>query len=375
MIKTFAKKKSLIYFVSALLLTWVSWTSLAAAESVMRGGETVSLAEEHVVEGDFYAASGKVNISGSVEQDLLVISGQTTINGTVGEDAFLIGGQVDVHGPVNDDLRIISGNITIADVVAGNVMVVGGSVNILSTASIEGDVLIFAGEVMIEGYVGGDIVGTAGKLRIDAPVAGNVDVTTENLTLGDRANIEGTVRYTSTRQLVQSLNAIVVGEVVRNDIPLPNDTNFLSAFAPLLFLLFSVLVWYLISRHSLNLVSKRAVDKGLRAFLIGSVVLIMSPVAISILMASVIGVIVGMVALLSYLLIILLSIICLPAVLGKMLMMAFNQPYSNVSLIIVIVGVLGVGVSMVLPIFGLLIFLLLMIVSMGSMVDLIIEPK
>lgn len=349
--------------------------SYAEAKAVVRSGDTVSIAEEQIIEGDFYSAASIINISGTVEEDMISAGGQITINGSVGDDALLMAGRVDIHGTVGDDLRIISGEVIIAEPVMGDVFVVGGSVNILSTASISGDVILYAGQATIAGSVGGDVIGSVGKLRIDSLVSGDVDVTVTELTLGDRANIEGSVKYVSNSLVTQSLNATVGGELVRNDPVFPGrEMNLRNALIPVLVILFSLLTWYLVSRRSLTKVVNRALIRSPRPFLLGLGTLLLAPFAGVILLMSMIGSLAGLVVIFGYLLLLTLSVIGLAAVLGLLLMTAFNKPASEITLMSLAVGIVGISLFMLLPVIGQLVLVGFMILTLGSLVDILVRP-
>lgn len=342
---------------------------------MVRSGESVSIGSDQIIEGDFYGAAGKVHISGEVTEDAILAAGQATINGPVGNNAFLIAGRAEVHGTVGDDLRIIAGEITLAEPVMGDVLVIGGTVNILSTASISGDLLIFAGEVVVEGSVGGDIFGTVGELRINAPVTGDVDVRVDRLTLDDNARIEGMVRYVSTEAAVKSLNATVVGDMARNDPVLPTSANNArEVLMPVLLLLFSVLVWYLVSRRTLDLVIERALVKSPRPIFLGLAALLFTPLVILLLFVSMIGTLVGFAVLFGYLLMITLSMVGIAAVLGQLLMSAFSKPASQSSLVSLLSGVVAIALLILLPVIGQITLGILMIITMGALVDLLVRP-
>lgn len=367
---------NIIAGLSLLAVLMLGFASVAQASSVVRTGDSVSIFEDQVINGDLYSAAGKVNVSGTIEEDLVSASGQITLGGSVGGDALLMSGQVDVHGTIGDDLRILSGEVTIAEPVMGDVFVLGGVVNILSTASVAGDVVLFAGEATIEGSVGGDVFGTVDNLRIDGQVAGNVDVKVGQLTLGDRAAVEGSVFYVSNTLVNRAQNASVGGELVRNDPVLPlAESNIRSAVIPMLVLLFSVLVWYWVSRRSLQKVVERALIKSPRPFLFGFLTLIFAPFAISLLMVSMIGVMVGLVALFGYLLLLTLGLVGISAVIGQLLILAFNQPSKYVSLMTLAIGVIGVAALLMLPIVGHVVLVGFMMITLGSMVDLLVRPN
>ena len=366
------------YLVTLMVSTicFLLLVSVADARTVVRSGATVSIADDESVDGDFYTAANIINLSGAVDADMVSAGFQTTINGSVGDDALVIAGKADVHGSIGDDLRIVAGEVTIAEPVMGDVLVIAGSVDILSTASIAGDLLVYAGRVNVSGSVGGSIVGIVEELRIDGQVIGDVDVTVTTLTLGDRAIIDGSVKYTSLELLTQAQEATVKGEIVRSDPVLPGQKFTLrSILVPLLIFLFSVLVWYLLGKAFLQRLVFRVLSKSPRPLLLGIVTLFFAPLAIGVLLVSVIGVLVGIAGLFGYLLVLLLSLIGAPVVLGQLLMKVFNQPTADLSLVSLIVGVVAMMLLLLLPYIGQLVLTLLVVVTVGGIIDVLLRTE
>jgi len=370
-------KNKIVSVISLMAVFFIASTVFASANTVVRTGETVSITGDQVVDGDLYVAAGKVNISGNLSEDVMILGGQVKLNGNVAENAFMIAGSVDVNGQIGDDLRIIAAEVTIADSISGDLFVMGGSVNILSSASVAGDVLIYAGDVVIEGFVGGDVIGLAGNLRIDSDVVGNVNVTVNKLTLGDRANIGGSVSYISSQLVNRSLNATVAGELVRNDPVIPKtESNRFAWLAPSLILLFSVLTWYLVSRKTLNAVVSRSLVMSPRPLVTGALTFFLAPIAIGLLLVSLIGSVVGFVLLLAYFKLIFLSFIGMVAVLGQLLMISFNrQSGKKVILLSLIVGLFGFLLLTMLPVLGYILIAVLMLTTLGAIVDLLVRPN
>jgi cytoskeletal protein CcmA (bactofilin family) len=358
-----------------LLSCFLLFAVTAEASSVVRSGESVSIAGDQIIEGDFYTVASKIHISGTVEEDLVAAGGQITVNGSVAEDAFLVGGRVDIHGTVGDDLRILAGEVTVAGPVMGDLLVLGGAVHILSTASISGDVLLYAGDVKLEGSVGGDVIGSVKNLRLDSVISGDVDITVGQLTLGDRAMVSGDVRYVSDNLVIQAPNATVSGNLLRNDPILPGvSPNVYVTLIPVLILLFSALVWHLVSRRTLRPVVERTLTRSFRPLVFGLITVFFVPFAIAVLLVSMLGVLVGGALLAGYLLLIILSIIALPAVIGQLLSIAFSQPTMRPTLLTIVVGATTVALLMLLPIIGQALLFGFMVITIGAMMDIIIRP-
>ena len=369
---TYSLKLSLGYLTVVTMCALLFGVQSASAASVIRTGDTVSIAGDQLIAGDFYSATGKINLSGTVQGDAVIASSQVTINGNVEEDALLLGGTVDVYGTIGDDLRIVAGETTIAEPVMGDVMVIGGVLTILSSASVSGDVILVTGQATIEGSVGGDILGWSDDLRIDAPVSGDVSVTVNTLTLGDKANVSGSVQYTSRDLAVQAQGASVEGDLVRNDPVLPAaDASARTALVPVLIILFSVLAWYLISRKSLTAVTNTALTKNFRSALFGFAAVVLGPVAIIILSVSVIGTLVGITLLFLYGLLLMLALIALPAIVGQVIMKLMKKTTKELTLISLVVGVFAVLVIAIVPVIGVLVLLGVYILAVGALVTLL----
>lgn len=346
------------------------------ARTVVRSSDTISIGQDQLIEGDFYTAAEIINISGRVEEDLLAAGGEVTVNGEVGADVFILGGNVDVHGVIGDDLRVIGGNVTIAEPVLGDVFVVGGTVRVLDTASITGDLTLVGSYAEVNGVVEGRVLGWVETLRIDSSVSGDVEVTTNALTLGDKAVIGGNLQYVSQDQLVRSQSATVSGEIVRNDPVVSESTaSPVSVVLPLLVLLFSVALWYLISRRMLQRVTNRALLPGVRPVLIGGLTLVLAPFAISILLLSMLGFIAGVAILAVYVLFFALAITALPAVVGQFFFLMTQKNPAPLSLLTLLLGTVVVAVLMFIPIIGPIVLVGFLILTFGALVDLLIRAN
>lgn len=348
----------------------------AEARTVVRSGDTVSITQDQLIEGDLYVAASIVNISGEISEDLLATGAEVTLNGKVGRDVFVIGGNVDVHGSIGDDLRVIGGNVIIAEPILGDVFIVGGTVKILSTASVTGDVTVMGGSLEISGPVSGKVLGWTESVRIDSQVEGDVELTTSSLTLGDNANIGGTVQYISREQLVRSQSAVVDGDIVRNDPAVEvSESSITNLLLPVLIILFSVALWYLLSRRMLQRVVNKALMPNIRAVLIGILVALLTPFAISILMVSMLGFLAGLALLSAYILFAVLALVAAPAVIGQFLMSLLRKEVTPVNLITLIVGSVVMGLCFFVPVIGPVIFFGFFILAFGSLVDLLIRSN
>jgi cytoskeletal protein CcmA (bactofilin family) len=351
-----------------ILLCLVLLPHTLLASTIVRSGETVAVAADQVVEGDFYGVGGTIAVSGEVTEDIFLAGGTVTMNGATAADLLVLGGTVDVHGTIADDIRIVGGTVIIAGTVSGNVAVIASELKILSTATIGGDVLFFGGRAEISGEVSGDVLGTSEALRIDTAIAGDVDVTTRTLTLGERAVVEGNVSYLSALDLVRAQAAQVKGSIVRNsEEPVPDDT-LRSTVMLFLVIVFAALVVQLLLTSFTTGVVTHTNERLARALLIGFSTFFLAPLVAAILLVSTLGSVIGATLFFFYLCALMVSVALVGVVTGSYTLKLVQ--YSGVTPVIsAILGVAVVMALMFVPIVGPLVVLTLWMITLGGVVE------
>ncbi len=351
----------------AILVTVaLSIPAVTYASSVVRTGDSVSIASDQAVEGDFYGLANNVTISGEVTEDLLIGGTSLTVNGKVSSDLLAVAGTVDVYGVVGDDARIVAGEVTIAGEVVGDLVVVAGSLKVLSTAKISGDIIFYGGEAEISGEVGKSIFGTSEIMRIDGAVGGDVDIKTSGLVLGERADVVGMVKFTSATEIVRAQNAKVAGKVAKNDPVVTEVSNFKEALIPVLITLFAALVWFLFFRRMLDKIVLQVNNSLIRSLLIGFGVFFLFPVAVGILIISTLGSLLGITIFFIYLALIMLSLTMAGVIAGSLISRAVVKS-STVTIPYILIGTVATMALMYVPVIGSVLLLMLIFTTLGAL--------
>ncbi len=351
---------------SILILVAVSLE--AEARTVIRSGESVVINADQTVEGDFYGVANTLSAIGNVTEDVLLAGGRVTLGGSVTHDALIVGGTVAVNAAVGDDVRIVGGDVTVTGPISGDLVVLGGTLTILSSATIGGDVVFYGGRLEMNGQVMGDVIGTVDRIRLDGMVGGGVDVTTTELTLGDRAQVTNTLRYTSATPLVRGQGAMIEGDVLRNDpVSMTEAVSWRNILVPLLVLLFSLLTWQLLSPRTLNRVALDTAVLPLRSALIGFGVFFFTPVLIGVMVVSLLGSIVGLVVFLLYIASLLLALVAAGAVVGQLLARLSGQSVSP--LMWAVAGTILLYGLVYIPVVGPAVMLGLVVWTLGTIVE------
>lgn len=355
-----------LHIVAVLALVFIP--IIASAETVVRTGNSVSIAVNQVVEDDFYASAGSVTHSGEVKSDMYVMAGSVTVNGPIGVDLTALGGTVQVNAPIGDDVRVIGGEVVISGEVKGDVFVIGGLLKILSSAKIDGGVYFYGGEAEIEGVVVGSVMGRAETITIAGEVGG-MDVSAVNVILSDRANVRGDLSYESVRELDRAAGATVEGDILKGTVKVEDNQGNASLIFTLSWV-FTTLCVFLIFRSRFGELLGEIKKNTVRVGLVGLGVVFIAPILIFILLATVLGAWLGIVVLLSTLLIFLASIIILPILLGGYIMSHLTKG-RRIDLLSVLLGVFVIILLSYIPVLGGLLISVAFVAVVGVIVYMI----
>jgi cytoskeletal protein CcmA (bactofilin family) len=236
--KHFWKWGRLISLVCLVLFTLVPAT--LAFEG--RGGDTVVIGADEVIEDDLYVGANTFTLEGTIKGDLIAFGSTVEINGTVEGDLIAAGQTVTVRGTVKDDARIAGMALTLGEgaQVGDDVVAAGFSIEGKKGNSVGGDFIcagyqaLLAGDVVqdltvagsalkLSGSVGGDVEAEVGEAEEGPPptffmmMVPNVPAMPSvpmGLTVDEGARIGGKLDYTSAREW--SIPAgVVAGAVTR----------------------------------------------------------------------------------------------------------------------------------------------------------------
>jgi hypothetical protein len=263
----------------------------------------VVLPQDEVIERDYYAAGEIVEISGTVIGDVYAAGGQVLVDGVIEGDLLVAGGSVIITGEVTQDVRAAGGQISISGSIGRNATLASGNIDLTDAASVGGNMLVLGGNVNIGAPVGGDIKAGVGALTIMNSVSGDVDAAVGSFRLSSDASIDGDISYTSEEDITVSESATVSGTVNKHDVPEINtpkmDEEFKSfiaganMFAFLMSIITSLVVGFLMIKFLPNYTKNAAsivTEKFLASLAVGFLGLIVTPIIIVILFATIVGI-------------------------------------------------------------------------------------
>jgi len=371
--------KTKIIRVCVLSLIALFTVPTLAVAALIQTGEEYSLVKGETISGNFYVVGGKVTISGDVEGDLVMAGGDILIIGNVGKDVLAVGGTLRILGDIGDDLRVAGGDVTVGGNVGSDILTGGGMVHILSDVTVEGDIIVGGGKVIIEGIVKGDVLIGGGEVDINGEVAGNVRAKVKELTIGNRAVIGGSLVYDSPKEAVIHESASIAGEVVyTNAIFFPGKdgkdfknafqaVGILLAFAKLLALIATALVAVFVFRRFTMEIVEQSVSRPWINLLRGFVILIVVPVAVVLLLISILGAVIGIIGAIVYLLFLLIANVYAGIIFGSWVFkIAAKRKEVEIDWKIAVGGVLLLFLISLIPFVGEIVKGLALLIAFGS---------
>ncbi len=394
----------------AIMLSVLVASPVYAAD--MRSGDSVTIAAGEIVDDDLYLAGENIVMDGTVNGDLVVAGGTVFINGNVTGSVTAAARSIVIKGHIDNSVRAAGSNISVTGAINGDLVAFGSMVTTSPESSIGRDLMTGAGSLHLKGPLGRDLKGNVGKLIINNRISGNVDIEAGQVTLQPSANVLGSFKYTSENEAVQEPGAVIGGET-KHIVPEKKDTGFgclptpkveegkpapgdqaaaatigavigaaLTAFFSfmLIIILVGIVLKYamaLLTGIILILIVHKHIPGMLEAMKskpwyclgYGALKFFIAPVGIAILMATIVGIPLGLAALAFYLIAIYISPILFSIFLGKWML---KQP-ADVARTGPLIGALALGLLVLnicelLPFIGCLAWLAAVLFGLGMIV-------
>src|SRR3989344_6866224 len=344
--------------------------------AVYKVGEAPSLASGETLRDDLYIFGGSVTSSGEVFGDVMTGGGSVILNSKVGGDVMALGGNVTILGDIADDLRVAVGNIVVSGAVGGDLGVGGGQVHITGTG-IKGDILGGTGLLRIDAPVGGNLKIGGGDIFINAPIKGNADIKADKITFGENGKISGDFKYSAKEEV--TLTAGQVGgkvDFTKREIKSYDKGGRRGGFGTLVsFWLLSKFIMVLLSALVLGLLLKRyyrevvggVARRPLYELGRGFLTFAAFPVAIILLLISVIGAPLGVLAIIGFIGLMIFTCLSTPILLGAYLhKFLWKKEVLEVSWLSILVGVVAFFILGLIPLVGWVINFILILMTLGS---------
>jgi cytoskeletal protein CcmA (bactofilin family) len=276
---------------------------------------------------------------------------------------------VDIRGTVTGDVRAAGQVVTVEAKVDHSASLAGSSVRVGSDATIEKDLQIAGSTSTVEGTVGRDVDAAGSSVAISGMVGGDVQATTDTLQLGSDAKINGNVTYYSHNIVSKTANTHINGKITRKEPPVDHEQRNQSPVLGIVFSFFALLSLAFVSLalfpRKLQALTDLALTQPGMTVLIGLAACIGVPALILVSFMTVIGVMVGIVLLLAWVGIMLLSGIFASYYVGRLILMRTSPQHPFVAML---VGVAILSALLLIPIVNVIALVMTALFGSGMVV-------
>jgi len=301
--------KKLFIWLGGLFVIVLGFAAIGHAQQ-FRSGNNATIGSSETVDSSVYLAGRHVDVGGKVDGDLFCAGQNVTISGTIDGDVICAGQDITISGIVNGDVRVVGQTVTISAKVSNNLTVGAQDFVLDSAGNIGGDITGGVSSMTINGRVGRDMVLGAQDAVINGTVGRNIKSQVQTLSLGSSAKVGGSVEYTSTKQLDKASGSVVGGSITRHQPTKHKHAAWFGVgfriytfFAFLIAALVLVLLFPSLYHES----AKRTFVAPGRTLLLGIAATLFTPVVIGVLMVGLVGIPLGVILLLSWIVALLAS--------------------------------------------------------------------
>ncbi|MBM4459031.1 MAG: polymer-forming cytoskeletal protein [Chloroflexi bacterium] len=232
-------KTRLVTLLSLFVLALLVFVPAAAAYDG-RGGDTVVIGKDEVINDDLFAGGKSVVVDGTINGDLFAAGQTVTINGKVTGNVIVAGSSVTVNGEVGHDLFAAGAAVTIGPDarIKYNAYTAGASVESQGGSRLGGSLFIGAGQGLVSGQITNDLLAGVNRLRLEGTVGRDAKIAVDasntppslvyvygpnmppmpavqpGLTFGEEARVAGSLEYTSSKAVAGA--ASVSARVIHN---------------------------------------------------------------------------------------------------------------------------------------------------------------
>jgi cytoskeletal protein CcmA (bactofilin family) len=344
-----------------------------------RSGMAVTVAGGEVVDDDLYVGAETIIIDGTINGDLWAAGNTITVNGIVNGSVMAAGRIVNINGDITHAVRAVGETININGDVGGDLMAGCGKMNIASTARIGGDLLFGADIAIIDGPIEGDIKGSGREVTISNGVNGNVELEVERLTVLPTANIGGDLNYTCSEEADIQSGAQIVGATTHTLPGVKKDwakvfpfVLFFGVLAKVLNFLMAlvtgVVIIFIAPKRLMSIAEAIGNRPGPSAGW-GALIVFVAPIAAALVCLTIIGIPVGLIALVLYGIALYVAQIPVGLLIGRLIIGRFRVVEGKATMI----GALALGLAILkllslIPYFGFVVGLAVVIFGLGAVV-------
>ncbi|MFW0837466.1 MAG: hypothetical protein ACKKL5_00490 [Candidatus Komeilibacteria bacterium] len=271
---------------------------------------------------NLYHIGGEVDIAGIVAGDVMVVADKIVVSGEIKGDLLAVASDIDISGIINGNVRILAQTASVNADIKRAATLAGGQIFVNDKTTVGATVIVAAQQVEMRGEIAGNLDGWADRLFLTGSVT-HTNLRVAQLQLSDTAKVKGNLNYISNQSAQVADGAQIGGGTYQKLRSV--EWQSLSSAQWWWRRLWQWLSWFLVglllfwpSRHWSAKLWSRAEGNWWPTLLRGALFFFVIPIAIALLLLSIIGAPLALLLLGAYLALLYLSRLVAAWWLGKL---------------------------------------------------------
>lgn len=339
---------------------------LSVGAFVVQNGDYAEVKDSETVDGNYYFAGDTLDVRGAVLGDVICAGNKINISGKVEGDVICAGSSITISGEVKGSVIFVGNDLEVSGNVYHNVRFAGSSLTLARTANVGWDANFFAEKVSASGKIEKNLHGAAQLVNIYGNIGKDVnlemfpyssDKNQPALIIASDAKVDGDLYYRAITSASFSTSS-VLGKVERTE-PQRNQTDYgnlaMNKLLALCSLLVIGLLLILLFPKRLKEMADHQPADFWKALFRGFLILTAIPVAIIILLFSVIGIPLALIILALYIPGLFLASVASAIMIGMALsrILIKKQPVKS-PILEMILGVVIIWILFMIPVIGII---------------------
>jgi cytoskeletal protein CcmA (bactofilin family) len=359
------------------LLSSLAWVGITHAANV-RSGDTPSVTKGETIDGSVYIAGRSITIDGTVKGDLFCAGQDVFVTGTVEGDVICAGQFVRITGTVLGDVRAAGQQLDVSATIDGSATLAAQSLVIKPETKIGRDLTVGGESLRVGGQVARDLLGVGQDVIIDSKIGRDAHLEFQNIALENNADIGGNLAYRSPEKAQVADGAKVAGETTYQTAPKDQQYNkgtlqLWSTFYGFCSMLLIGLAAIAIAPRWFDGVGAAIRTRPVGSFAYGAAALLGVPIVAALLMATFIGLPLGIIMLLVWIAAMIGAMVITAYAVGWMIIEKLAWPSRGQRIASLIVGLLVLAVLGLIPVVGGITIFVSLIFGLGALLVILIN--
>ncbi len=373
------KNRNKFILASLAVLAFFIAAPLVSHAMTLKKGDNIFVDQD--ITGNLLTAGNLVVIESTVDGDVFVAGNNIVISGTVNGDVFAAGNNIEITGAINGNLRFVGSNVRLGGDVERNILGIGNNFNIEEGSSVGRHVTYGGANLFINSPVGGQVDVSSEGVIVNNKISGDLRAelgNTGELILLKNAVLDGDLKYKAKKEADIREGAQIIGEVnysvweapVR-DVKIPDASQigavftFFKIMSLLALLVTGLFILYLTPK--LNEKIYQEMSKKFWSNLgLGFVFLIVAPVVCLLLLITILGMPLGIVLFLLYMIGIYFAKVIAAIGIGRFITEKFGWKLHKVFTLIL--GALVLCLLSLIPVLGWVVAFAAVLWALGAMI-------